>query len=107
MKLELILAKGLMAQFDKMLVVREQEYLGAERFLRSGQQFIGRTFAFVDAQIDLEVRVGRLSRVWTWRLRCQEKYRGERAIELPVGRVQVYQRLPHGKTTSARSQSAR
>jgi hypothetical protein len=28
-KFKLILAKGLAAQFDKMFVVREQEYLGA------------------------------------------------------------------------------
>jgi hypothetical protein len=57
-KLKLILSKGLTAQFDKMFVVCEEEYLGVERFLRIGQQFIERTFAFVDAQAELEVRVG-------------------------------------------------
>ena len=57
MKLELILAKGSTAQFDKMFMVLEEEYLGVERFLRIGQQFIERTFAFVDVQIELEVKV--------------------------------------------------
>ena len=57
MKLELILAKGLTPQFDKVFVVREEEYLGVVRFLRIGQQFIERTFAFVDVQIELEVKV--------------------------------------------------
>ena len=51
------MAKGLTPQFDKVFVVREEEYLGVVRFLRIGQQFIERTFAFVDVQIELEVRV--------------------------------------------------
>ena len=40
-----------------MFMVLEEEYLGVERFLRIGQQFIERTFAFVDVQIELEVKV--------------------------------------------------